>query len=221
MKLFINAVSKFLLGLLLVGCLIFIPAGTLNYKDGWIFLSLLFIPIFIMGIILLIKAPNLLKSRLDSKESEKTQKGVVAFSAVIFLLGFITAGLDFRFHWSHIPTSIKIIASVIFLLSYGLYAEVMRENTYLSRTIRVQENQKVIDTGLYSVIRHPMYAATIFLFITIPIILGSVFSFVIFLTYPFIISIRIKNEEQILTEQLDGYIEYKKKVKYRLIPFIW
>ena len=197
------------------------PAGTFGYTDGWIFLSLLFIPIFIIGIVLFIKAPDLLKSRLDSKETEKTQKGVVTYSALIFLLGFITAGLDFRLGWSDIPNIIKIIASIIFLSSYSVYAEVMRENAYLSRTIKVEESQKVIDTGLYSIIRHPMYTATIFLFIMIPLILGSLISFIIFLAYPFLIAIRIKNEEQYLSQRLDGYIEYTKKVKYRLIPFIW
>lgn len=221
MKPIFSAVSKFIIGLLLVGCLIFIPAGTLHYTDGWIFLGLLFIPIFIMGVVLLIKAPDLLKSRLDSKETEKTQKGVVAFSGLIFLSGFITAGLDFRFDWSNIPNFIKFIASIIFLLSYGIYAEVMRENAYLSRTIKVQENQKVIDTGLYGIIRHPMYTATIFMFIMIPLILGSLISFIIFLAYPIIIAIRIKNEEQVLEKELNGYIEYKKKVKYKILPFIW
>lgn len=221
MKLIINASSKFIIGLLLVGILIFIPAGTLNYKDGWIFLSILFIPIFIMGIILLIKSPDLLKNRLDSKETEKTQKGVVAFSGIVFLLGFIVSGLDFRFSWSYIPNFIKIIASVIFLLSYILYAEVMRENAYLSRVIKVEKNQKVVDTGLYGIIRHPMYTATIFMFLMIPIILGSLISFIIFLAYPFIIAVRINNEEQVLEKELQGYIEYKEKVKYRLIPFMW
>ncbi|MBR7132715.1 MAG: isoprenylcysteine carboxylmethyltransferase family protein [Clostridia bacterium] len=221
MKLLLNASLKFICGLLLVGLLIFLPAGTLNYIGGWAFIGLLFIPVFIMGIVLLLKAPNLLKKRLDGKEKEKTQKGVVAFSALIFLAGFIVAGLDFRFAWSHIPRAVTIIASMLFLVAYGLYAEVMRENAYLSRTIEVQENQKVIDTGLYGIVRHPMYMATILLFLMIPLILGSWYSFVIFLAYPIIIALRIKNEEAILTEQLEGYAEYKQKVKYKIIPFIW
>lgn len=221
MKLLLNALIKFICGLLLVGLLIFLPAGTLNYIGGWIFLGLLFVPIFIMGIVLLLKAPDLLKKRLDGKEKESTQKGVVAFSALIFIAGFVVAGLDFRFGWSNVPTVVVIIASVLFLVAYGLYAEVMRENAYLSRTIEVQENQKVIDTGLYSVVRHPMYMATIMLFLMIPLILGSWYAFIIFCTYPIIIALRIKNEEQILTKQLDGYAEYKQKVKYKIIPFVW
>ncbi|MBQ8649060.1 MAG: isoprenylcysteine carboxylmethyltransferase family protein [Clostridia bacterium] len=221
MKLLLNALIKFICGLLLVGLLIFLPAGTFNYIGGWTFLGLLFVPIFVMGIVLLLKAPDLLKKRLDGKEKENTQKSVVAFSALIFITGFVIAGLDFRFGWSNVPTTVVIIASVLFLVAYGLYAEVMRENAYLSRTIEVQENQKVIDTGLYSVVRHPMYMATILLFLMIPIILGSWYAFIIFLAYPIIIALRIKNEEQVLTEQLDGYAEYKQKVKYRIIPFVW
>lgn len=221
MKLSLNALIKFICGLLLVGLLIFLPAGTLNYIGGWTFLGLLFVPIFIMGIFLLLKAPDLLKKRLDGKEKEDTQKGVVAFSALIFIAGFVIAGLDFRFEWSNVPTAIVIIASALFLVAYGLYAEVMRENAYLSRTIEVQEDQKVIDTGLYSVVRHPMYMATILLFLMIPLILGSWYAFIIFCSYPIIIALRIKNEEQLLTEQLSGYAEYKQKVKYKIIPFVW
>lgn len=221
MKLLLNALIKFICGLLLVGLLIFLPAGTLNYIGGWTFLGLLFVPIFIMGIVLLLKAPDLLKKRLDGKEKESTQKGVVAFSALIFIAGFVVAGLDFRFGWSNVPTVVVIIASVLFLVAYGLYAEVMRENAYLSRTIEVQENQKVIDTGLYSVVRHPMYMATILLFLMIPLILGSWYAFIIFCGYPIIIALRIKNEEKVLAEQLDGYAEYKQKVKYKIIPFVW
>lgn len=221
MKLLFSALIKFIIGLLLVGLLIFLPAGTLNYTGGLAFIALLFIPIFIMGIVLLLKAPDLLKKRLDGKEKENTQKGIVAFSALIFLGGFIVAGLDFRFGWSNIHGAVQIIASVLFLASYGLYAEVMRENAYLSRTIEVQENQKVIDTGLYGIVRHPMYMATILLFLMIPLILGSWYSFVIFLTYPIILALRIKNEERVLTEQLTGYTEYKQKVKYKIVPFVW
>ncbi len=221
MKLLLNGLTKFIVGLLLVGVLIFLPAGTFNYIGGWGFVALLFIPIFIMGVVMFIKAPDLLKKRLDGKEKENTQKGVVAFSGLIFLGGFIVAGLDFRYGWSNVSGAVQIIASALFLVSYALYAEVMRENAYLSRTIEVQENQKVIDTGLYGIVRHPMYMATILLFLMIPLILGSWWSFVIFLAYPVIIALRIKNEEQVLTKQLEGYAEYKQKVKYKIIPFIW
>ena len=221
MKLLLNALTKFTVGLLLVGVLVFLPAGTLKFNDGWNFVIILFVPIFVMGIILLAKAPELLKKRLDGKEKENTQKGVVAFSAIIFLAVFIVAGLDFRFGWSGVPFSVKIAASVLFLASYLLYAEVMRENAYLSRTVEVQDNQKVVDTGLYGIIRHPMYAATILMFLTIPLILGSWIAFIIMFAYPVIIAVRIKNEEKILTQQLDGYRQYKQKVKYKIIPFIW
>ena len=221
MKLLLNGLTKFIVGLLLVGVLIFLPAGTFNYIGGWGFVALLFIPMFIMGVVMFIKAPDLLKKRLDGKEKENTQRGVVAFSGLIFLGGFIVAGLDFRYGWSNVSGAVQIIASALFLVSYALYAEVMRENAYLSRTIEVQENQKVIDTGLYGIVRHPMYMATILLFLMIPLILGSWWSFVIFLAYPVIIALRIKNEEQVLSAQLDGYAEYKQKVKYKIIPFIW
>ena len=221
MKLLLNALVKFICGLMLVGLLIFLPAGTFKYTNGWIFIGLLFIPVFIMGLLLFIKEPDVLKKRLNGKEKENTQKGVVAFSALIFLVGFIVAGLDFRFGWTYVPKTVTIIASVLFLVAYILYAEVIRENKYLSRTIEVQENQRVVDTGLYKIVRHPMYMATILLFLMIPLILGSWISFIIFLFYPVIIAFRIKNEEQILAEQLNGYKEYKQKVKYKIIPFIW
>ncbi len=221
MKLLLNALTKFICGFFIIGLLIFLPAGTIKFTDGWTFICLLFIPIFIMGIVLLIKSPELLEKRLNGKEEDNTQKSVVAFSALIFLAGFVVAGLDFRFTWTFIPKPIKIISAILFLISYGLYAEVMRENAYLSRTIEVQEHQKVIDTGLYGIVRHPMYAATILLFLMIPLILGSLISFFIFLLYPIIIAVRINNEEKILTEQLEGYAEYKQKVKYKIIPFVW
>ncbi len=221
MKLVIRALTKFVFGILLVSLLVFLPAGTFGFHDGWNFIVILFVPIFVMGVVLLIKAPELLKKRLDSKEKENTQKGVVAFSGIIFLAAFVVAGLDFRFSWSYVPFAVKIIAAVLFLISYALYAEVMRENAYLSRTIEVQENQKVVDTGLYGIVRQPMYAATILMFLMIPIILDSWISFAIFLAYPAIIAVRITNEEKVLTEQLDGYKEYKQRVKYRIIPFIW
>jgi len=220
-KLFLEALLKFLLGVLLVGLLIFLPAGTLKFFNGWLFMGVLFIPMFIAGIIMIIKSPNLLRSRLDAKEKEKEQKQVVLLSALMFIVGFIIAGLNHRFNWIQIPDIVVIIASFLFLISYLMYAEVLRENAYLSRTIKVQENQKVIDTGLYRIIRHPMYSATILLFLSMPLILGSIISFIIFLIYPFIIVKRIINEEQVLEKELKGYKEYKKKVKYRLIPFIW
>jgi len=221
MKLLLNALTKFAGGLLMVGLLLFLPAGSFEYINAWLFCVLLFVPMLVLGAVLLIKAPDLLRKRLDTKEKEKTQKGVIALSALLFLGGFIVAGLDFRFGWSRIPTWLVAAASVILLISYGLYAEVMRENAYLSRTVKVQENQKVVDTGLYGIVRHPMYAVTLWLFLAIPLVLGSWFSLICFLHYPIVIVIRIFNEEKVLTEGLEGYAEYKKKVRYRLIPFVW
>ena len=220
-KLFLQAIVKFLLGVVLVGVLIFLPAGTLSFFNGWLLMGLLFIPMFFAGIVMLIKNPKLLTERLDVKEKDKKQSLVVKLSGLMFLFGFIVAGLNYRFGWFMLPNYIVIIASVIFLVSYIMYAEVLRENKYLSRTIKVQEDQKVIDTGLYGVVRHPMYSATLFLFMSMPLVLGSLFSFIFFLAYPIIISIRIKNEEKLLETELTGYAEYKKKVKYKLIPFIW
>ena len=220
-KLFFQAIIKFLLGVLIVGLLIFLPANTLQYWNGWLFMGMLFIPMFIAGIIMMKKTPELLKKRLNAKENEKEQKEVILYSGLMFLIGFILAGLNYRYRWIIIPNYVVAIASVIFILSYILYAEVLRENEYLSRTIEVQENQKVIDTGLYGIVRHPMYAATILLFLSMPLILGSIISFIIFLVYPLIIAKRIKNEEEVLEKQLEGYSEYKKKVKYKIIPFIW
>lgn len=220
-KLFFEAVIKFLLGIVLVGTLIFLPAGTFLFFNGWLLMTILFVPMFIAGIIMMLKNPNLLKSRINAKEKQKEQSVIVALSGVMFLAGFIVAGLDFRFKWFILPRSITIIAAVVFLLAYIIYAEVLRENAYLSRTIEVKENQRVIDTGLYGIVRHPMYTATILLFLTMPIVLGSLYSFVIFLAYPIIIIRRIKNEEVLLEKELNGYIEYKQKVKYRLMPFIW
>ncbi len=220
-KLFIQAILKFLLGVLLVGVLIFLPAGSLAFFGGWLLMGILFIPMFIAGIVMLIKNPNLLKSRLDAKEKQKDQELVIKLSGLMFLAGFIVAGLGFRFGWFILPKGVSIGASLVFLIAYVLYAEVLRENTYLSRTIKVQENQKVIDTGLYAIVRHPMYSVTLLLFLSMPIVLGSVYSFIIFLAYPFIIAKRIKGEENFLEKELQGYTEYKQKVKYRLIPFIW
>lgn len=220
-KLFFEAIFKFLLGIVLVGLLIFIPAGTLQYYNGILFMIILFVPMLIAGIIMMIKNPKLLKSRLDAKEKQKEQSIVIKLSGLMFVAGFIVAGLDFRYSWLKIPNFIPYIATGLFLLAYIMFAEVLRENTYLSRTIKVEQNQKVVDTGLYAVVRHPMYTATLILFLSIPLILGSLISFLIFLIYPVIIIVRIINEEKLLEAELDGYIEYKKKVKYRLIPFIW
>lgn len=220
-KLFFNAITKFILGIVLVGLLIFLPAGSLSYIYGWVFMGILFIPMLFAGIVMMIKNPALLKSRLDAKEKQKDQGIVIALSGVMFTLGFIVAGLSHRFGWYTLPKTVVIIASVVFLLGYVIFAEVLRENTYLSRTIEVQENQSVVDTGLYGIVRHPMYSATLILFLSMPLILGSLYSFVIFLVYPFIIARRIKGEEKFLEEKLAGYKEYKQKVKYRLIPFIW
>ncbi len=220
-KLLFQAIIKFLFGLIIVGLLIFIPAGTLKYTNGWIFMGLLFIPMFIAGIFLLLKNPNLLRIRLNAKEQELEQKKVVLYSALMFVIGFTIAGLDYRYKWLELPKIVPIIGSIIFIISYLLYAEVLRENTYLSRTIEVKDNQKVIDTGMYGIVRHPMYLITIILFQSMPLVLGSLISFIVFLIYPFIIIKRIKNEEIVLEKELKGYKEYKEKVKYRLIPFIW
>lgn len=220
-KLFVEAIIKFVFGVLIIGLLIFLPANTINYWNGWLFMGLLFVPMFIAGIVMMIKSPELLKKRLNAKEKENEQKQVLLFSGLMFLAGFITAGLNYRYNWIMVPNLVVIISSVIFIIAYILYAEVLRENTYLSRTIEVQENQKIVDTGLYGLVRHPMYAVTILLFLSMPLVLGSLISFVIFLVYPFIIAKRIKNEEEVLEKELEGYAEYKKKVKYKMIPFIW
>ena len=220
-KLFLQAIIKFLFGVLLVGLLVFLPAGTLRYLQGWLFMGILFIPMFIAGIVMMVKNPKLLETRLNAKEKQSDQSLVVKLSGLMFLVGFIVAGLDFRFGWFPLPKGVSVGAAVVFLMAYVLYAEVLRENTYLSRTIEVQENQKVIDTGLYGVVRHPMYFATLLLFLAMPLVLGSLISFAIFLAYPFIIAKRIKGEEAFLEQELTGYKEYKEKVKYRLLPFIW
>ncbi len=220
-KLFIQAVTKFIAGFIVVSLLLFIPAGTLDYWNAWIFIGILFIPMFIAGIILMVKNPALLRKRLNAKEKETDQKAVILFSGLMFISGFIISGVNYRFQWLILPKWIIIAATVVFLLAYLLYAEVLRENTYLSRTVEVQENQKVIDTGLYGIVRHPMYSSTILLFLSMPLVLGSFISFIIFCAYPFIIAKRINNEEQVLERELAGYSEYKNKVKYRIIPFIW
>ncbi len=221
MKLFLNALIKFILGFVLIGAMLFLPAGTLRYSGAWLFLALLFVPMLIMGIVLFIKVPELLRKRLNAKEKQNAQKGVVALSGLIFPIGFILSALDFRFGWSSVPSWLVFLSSLLFLIGYGTYAEVMRENAYLSRTIEVQEGQTVISSGLYGVVRHPMYLATLFIFLPLPLILGSFFGLLPFLLYPTVIVIRILDEEKLLTKELVGYAEYKKKVKYRLIPFIW
>lgn len=219
--LFVEAVSKFLLGVVLVGALIFLPAGTVSFFNGWLLMGILFITMFIAGLVMMFKNPELLRKRLNAKEKQQEQKLVVKLSGLMFLAGFIVAGLGVRFDWYVLPKAVAIAASVVFLVAYLLYAEVLRENTYLSRTIEVQENQKVIDTGLYGIVRHPMYSATLLLFLSMPIVLGSIYSFMIFLAYPLIIAKRIKNEEEFLEKELEGYRGYKQKVKYRLVPFVW
>ena len=220
-KLFIQAIVKFFLGVVLVGLLVFLPAGSFAFVDGWIFMGILFVPMFIAGVVMMFKNPYLLEKRLDAKEKEAEQSLVVKLSGLMFIAGFVVAGLNYRFGWHTLPKAVTIGAAIIFVIAYVLYAEVLRENTYLSRTIEVQENQKVIDTGLYGIVRHPMYSVTLLLFLSMPLVLGSVYSFAIFLVYPFIIAKRIKNEEELLERELKGYKEYKQKVKYRLIPFIW
>ncbi len=220
-KLFLQAIIKFAMGVLITGVLLFVPAGSFGYWNGLLFMGILFIPMFIAGIVLMFKNPELLKKRLNNKEKESEQKVVIILSAIMFLAGFIIAGLNYRYNWIELPKIVVYIATGLFFISYILYVEVLRENEYLSRTIEVQENQKVIDTGLYGVVRHPMYATTIILFLSMPLILGSLISFVIFLAYPIIIAKRIKNEEKVLENGLEGYKEYKEKVKYKVIPFIW
>ena len=220
-KLFLQALSKFFCGVIAVGALLFLPAGTLWWLNGWVFMGILFIPMFCAGIVMMFKNPELLKKRLNAKEKQSEQQLVVKLSGLMFIAGFIAAGLDFRFRWTTPPLWLSWAASAVFLLAYILYAEVLRENTYLSRTVEVQENQKVIDTGLYGIVRHPMYSVTLLLFLSMPLVLGSVISFVIFLAYPVIIVKRIRNEEKVLEAELAGYAEYKKKVRYRLIPFVW
>lgn len=220
-KLFFQAILKFIFGVVLVGALLFIPANSINYWNGWLFMGLLFVPMFVAGIILMVKNPELLRKRLKTKEKESEQRQVIVFSGLMFLVGFIIAGLNYKYSWIELPNIVIIVAAILFIVSYILYAEVLRENTYLSRTIEVQENQKVVDTGLYGIVRHPMYAATILLFLTMPLILGSIVSFVVFLVYPIIISKRIKNEEKVLEKELLGYAEYKDRVKYKVIPFVW
>lgn len=221
MKLIFNALVKYISGFIITGALLFLPAWTLYYPGAWLFEALLFIPMLIIGIVLLIKSPNLLQKRLNNKEKEKAQQGVIAISGLIFPIGFIISSFDFRFGWSSVPLWLVITASVLFLIGYGMYVEVMRENAYLSRTVEIQENQTVISTGLYGIVRHPMYLATLLMFLPLPLILGSLWGLIPFALYPAVTVIRILNEEKVLTAGLEGYAEYKMEVKYRLIPFVW
>lgn len=220
-KLFLQAVTKFLLGAVIVGALVFVPAGTLGYPNGWLLMGILFVPMFLAGTAMMVKNPELLRKRLNARESQSEQRTVIALSGLMFVLGFVSAGLNFRFGWLLLPDWAVWAGTAVFLLAYLMYAEVLRENTYLSRTVEVQEGQRVIDTGLYGVVRHPMYTATVLLFLSMPIVLGSLISFAVFLAYPVIIARRIENEEKVLEAELEGYTEYKERVKYRLIPFVW
>ena len=220
-KLFLSAILKFALGVVLIGALLFLPAWTLHYPQGWLLMGILFVPMFLAGLVMMAKNPSLLQSRLNAKEKEREQSLVVKLSGLMFLVGFVLAGLSFRFGWLMLPRWVSIVGAVLFLASYALYAEVLRENTWLSRTIEVQEGQQVVSTGLYGVVRHPMYAVTLVLFLSMPLVLGSVVAFVVFLAYPAIIVKRIRNEEEVLARDLSGYTEYMQQVKWRLVPFVW
>lgn len=217
----LSALLKFLLGVVLVAALLFIPAGTLNYPNAILLMVILFIPMFLARLVLMVKNPDLLRRRLKVKEEPGEQRKIIAATGFMFVVGFILAGLDFRLDWLPLPQIISKVSALLFLLAYALYAEVLRENTYLSRTVMVEEEQKVINTGLYGLVRHPMYSATIILFLTMPLVLGSLIAFLVFLPYPIMIIKRLKNEEQVLSKELTGYTEYQKKVRYRLIPYIW
>ena len=220
-KLFSQAIVKFVSGLLIVGLLLFLPAGTFAFWQAWLLIGILFIPMFLAGLVMMQKSPALLRKRLDAREAQPEQRAVIALSGLMFLAAFIVAGLNFRFGWIVLPDWVSYVSAVVFLLAYGLYAEVLRENVWLSRTVEVQENQKVIDTGLYGLVRHPMYMSTLLLFLAMPLVLGSVISFVIMLAYIPIIARRIRNEEQVLEKGLEGYTDYKKRVRYKVIPFVW
>ena len=219
--LFTKAILFLLVGTLFVGGLVFFPAGTLHFANGWLLMGVLFVPMLVMGVVMFFRAPDLLRKRLNHKEKQGEQKAVVSLSALMFVCSFIVSGLDFRFGWSAVPIWLVALSAVVFLLGYGMYAEVLRENAYLSRTVEVQEGQKVISTGLYGVVRHPMYTATLLMFLAMPIILGSWWGLLIQLVYPVLIVIRLRAEERLLVQELDGYAEYRRKVKHRLIPFVW
>ena len=220
-KLFVQAMTKFFAGVLAVGLLIFLPAGTLRFGQGWLLMGVLFVPMFLAGLFLMAKDPDRLRRRLDAREKEMTQKTVLLLSGLMFLAAFVLAGLSFRFGWLRFPRWVSVLGAILFLLGYVLYAFVLKENAYLARTVKVEKGQKLVDTGLYGVIRHPMYAATLLLFLSMPLILGSLLSLLVMLVYPFIIARRIQNEEQVLMRELPGYREYRKKVRWRLIPFLW
>ena len=220
-KLFVQAMTKFFVGVLAVGLLIFLPAGTLRFGQGWLLMGVLFVPMFLAGLFLMVKDPDRLRRRLDAREKEMTQKTVLLLSGLMFLAAFVLAGLSFRFGWLRFPRWVSVLGAILFLLGYVLYAFVLNENAYLARTVKVEKGQKLVDTGLYGVIRHPMYAATLLLFLSMPLILGSLLSLLVMLVYPFIIARRIQNEEQVLMRELPGYREYRKKVRWRLIPFLW
>lgn len=220
-ELFISAITKFAAGVVLIGVLIFLPAGTIHFPGGWLLMGILFIPMFLAGLVMMAKNPRLLRSRLNAREQQSEQSIVIKLSGLMFLCGFILAGLDFRFGWSNLPGLVNVLGALLFLIAYALYAEVLRENTWLSRTIEVQEGQTVVSTGLYGIVRHPMYAVTLLLFLSMPIVLGSVPAFLVFLCYPLIIAKRIKNEEKVLSRDLPGYSEYLQKVRWRMIPYIW
>ena len=220
-KLFVQALGKFFLGLIVVGVLLFVPAGTLDYWQGWLFVDVLFVPMFVAGIVLMFRKPELLRKRLEAKEKQKEQKWVVALSGMLFIAMFVVAGLNHRYEWWVLPEWVVYTAAGLFLAGYLLYAEVLRENVWLSRTIEVQEHQKVVDTGLYGIVRHPMYAATLLLFLSMPLVLGSLWAFAIMLFYIPVISKRIRNEEKVLEEGLEGYREYKQRVRYKVIPYVW
>lgn len=221
MKLLISAITKMIFGIALIGAMLFLPAWTWSYFGAWLFIGVLFVPMMLTGLVLFIKAPDLLKKRLDFKEKEKTQGGVIALSGLMFPVAFILSALDFRFAWSYVPIWLSITSAVLFLVGYALYAEVLRENAYLARTVEVQQGQKVIDTGLYGIVRHPMYFATLLMFLPLPLILQSIWGLIPMALYPVLIIVRIINEEKVLSDGLEGYDAYKIRVKYRLIPFIW
>ena len=220
-KLYFEAILKFSAGVALLAVLLFLPAGTVDYPGGWLLMGILFIPMFLAGLVMMAKDPNLLRSRLDAKEKQKDQDLVIKLSGLMFLAGFILAGLDFRFGWSKLPMAVNYVEAGLFLTAYALYAEVLRENRWLSRTIEVQEGQTVVSTGLYGIVRHPMYAVTLLLFLSMPLVLGSVPAFLVFLCYPAIIARRIIGEERVLRQELRGYSEYCERIRWRLIPFIW
>ena len=219
--LFVQAICKFISGAIFTALMLFLPAGTIHWANGWLFMALLFIPLFLVGIFLMVKDPELLEKRLNGHEKEDEQKKVLLLSGIMFTVGFVLCGLGKRFAWYTLPTPAVAVSCVIFIIAFILYGEVMRENRWLSRTVEVQDGQKVVSTGMYGIVRHPMYSVTIVLFLAMPLILGSIYAFILFLSYPFFISRRIRNEEEVLLNELPGYEEYTKKVKYRLIPFIW